>query len=311
MEERQLIKSFWGRKNVTDMPSEISDYLIKLPNTDLKFILKYISDKDELKLFQAKLMPVIQLRGAPNLPLVIATRTENEEISVGVAVSWRFGAPSIESDVNFIALKEDNRSLIYDEIKSSDETIRALEIPNCKVVKHIVLTEKNNGIHYHAEIVYLRDLSITYRMRSRDNLGEMERLNYYINGIPEEDYPCDQLDKGIFKAVSNGGYKDIQVVSKLMLFSSELRDLKQVYGNKKSHKVDFLVLPDYSSFSIMEGRKFKPFSLDIYVETANNFTFQQRHFTIDIPINKVDEYYQFMEGIKTITSVTDFLQRTK
>lgn len=311
MEERQLIKAFWGRKNVTDMPTDISDFLIKVPNTDLKFALKCFSGKEnELQLFQAKLMPILQLRGAPNLPVVVTQKTDDGVLSLGVAVSWRFGAPTIESDVKFIALNEGNRMRIYDEIKSSDETIRALEMPNCKVVKHIVLSEEYNGIPYQAEIMYLRDLSITYRMKSRDDLSGIERLNYYLKGIPEEDYPCDQLDKGILKAVREGGYKNSKTVSKLMLFSSELRDLKQVYGNKIPQRVDFLVLPDYSSFSIMEGRSFKPFALDMYVEAVNDYTFQQRHFTIDIPINTVDEYYEFMEGVRTISSVTDFLKRT-
>ena len=312
MGERQLIKAFWGRKNVTDMPTEISDFIIKIPNTDLKFALKCISDtENELKLFQAKLMPILQLRGAPNLPVVVAQKTTDGELSVGVVVSWRFGSPAIESDVKFIALSEENRMLIYDEIKSSDETIRALEMPNCKVVKHILLTEKYNNITYHAEIVYLRDLSITYRMKSRDDLSEIERLDYYLRGVPEEDYPCDQFDKGILNAVREGGYKNSKTISKLMLFSSDLRDLKQMYGNKKTQCVDFLALPDYSSFSMMEGRRFKPFLLDMYVEVANDYTFQQRSFTINIPINNVDEYYEFLEGVKTVSSVTSFLKKTK
>ena len=279
MEIKQSIKAFWGRKNVTDMPTEISDFLIKVPNTDLEFALKCIDDRgDSLKELQAKLMPILQLRGAPNIPVIVALNYDNENIAVGILVSWKFGAPSIERDITFIPLIDENRARIYDEIKSSDETIRMLETSNCKIVKHIKLSEEYKHNFFNAEIVYLRDLSITYRMKSRDELNDVERLNYYLKGIP-------------------------------VLFSSELRDLKMVYGNKQSQPVQFLVLPDYSSFSLMRGRTFKPFLLDMFVDSVNDYTFQQRHFTINIPISKVDDYYDFMDGVKTVSSITRFLKK--
>jgi hypothetical protein len=310
MEIKQSIKAFWGRKNVTDMPTEISDFLIKVPNTDLEFALKCIDDRgDSLKELQAKLMPILQLRGAPNIPVIVALNYDNENIAVGILVSWKFGAPSIERNITFIPLIDENRARIYDEIKSSDETIRMLETSNCKIVKHIKLSEEYKHNFFNAEIVYLRDLSITYRMKSRDELNDVERLNYYLKGIPEDDYPYDKFDDGIMQAVGDGGYKNAKMNSQLMLFSSELRDLKMVYGNKQSQPVQFLVLPDYSSFSLMRGRTFKPFLLDMFVDSVNAYTFQQRHFTINIPISKVDDYYDFMDGVKTVSSITRFLKK--
>ena len=310
MEIKQAIRAYWGRKNVADIPTEVSDFIVKIPNSDLKFALKCIEgNTNGIEEYQAKLGPIMQLRGAPNIPVVIAVNDEEGNVSIGVVVSWRFGAPTIERDVTLVAMNEENRNYIYDIIKSSDETIRMLETTNCKVVKHVRFTEDFNGTTYNAEIVYLRDLSIAYRMKGHDEMTDMERLNYYLNGIPRDDYPHDKLDKGIVQAVEDNGYKNVDWYSQLMLFSTELRDIKLMYGNKQAQTVEFLVLPDYSSFSLMEGRTFKPFSLDMYVEVLNNYTFQRKNFTINIPLVEVGDYYSFVDGVKTISSITDFLKK--
>lgn len=69
------------------------------------------------------------------------------------------------------------------------------------------------------------------------------------------------------------------------------------------------LLPDYSSFHIMVGKTVKPFYLDMFVDLPNVFTYQITHFTINISLNNVNDYYIFMDGTKTLCSVSQFLSR--
>lgn len=310
MEIKHEIKNFWGRRNVSEMKTDVSDILVKVPGTDLRFALKILDNFEEsLKEYKAKLASVIQLRGAPKVPLVIASLTSQQLVSLGVIVRWQFGTPVLEDRTDFISMTENNRDRIYDEIKASDETIRMLEITNCKVVKHLKISESFNERLFFGEIVYLRDLSIGYRMKTKDNLSDIERFEYYLRGIPEEDYPFDKLDEGIVNAIKVEGYKIEKVDSRLLLFSSELSDFKNAYYNKPSKAVEFLVLPDYSSVHLMVGKNVKPFYLDLFVDFKNQFTFQRTHFTIDISLNNVKEYYDFMDGTKTLCSISQFLNK--
>ncbi len=310
MDIRQEINSFWGRRNIAEMQTDVSDYLVKISGSDLRFALKMLENVDNaLKEYKARLASVIQLRGAPKLPLVVVAANNQKEVCMGVIVRWQFGIPILEDQTCFILMNEEHRNRIYDEIKASDNTIRMLEQTNCKVVKHIEITEEYDRRLYHAEIVYLRDLSLSYRMKSRDDLSDTERVEYYLKGIPEKDYPYDKLDEGIVSALNDGGYNNIKVHSQLLLLSSELRDLKILYSNKPSSQIEFLVLPDYSSLHFMLGKTVKPFYLDWFVDIKNQFTFQNTHFTINIPLNNVNEYYSFMDGTKTLCSVQQFLKR--
>lgn len=305
------IKRFWGENNVKVLKTTISDYLISCPGTDMTFAAKVMPSsvtKEVLNGYKAKVSESIQYMGAPKIPVALIKVDETTcTAEIGIVLYYKYGTAAIEKEINFISMDDINRDRVYDELKAADKTIRFLELANCKVLKTIHLPVSYNGCNCHARLVYLRDLSLTYRMAAHDEMTDAERFDYCLKGIPEKDYPKDKLDIGMLDAVKSQGYDDAYMESRLLLFSSELRDLKNLY-NRPSEKANFIVLPDISSCpNLPDHFPLTDFNVDMYIDMEIEYVFNNKHFSIEAMLSGVSDYYDFVDGLKTLTTVKDFL----
>ena len=306
-----VIKAFWGESNVKMLKTEISDYLITCPGTDLTFAARSMPASvtdNELNGYKVKVSESIQYMGAPKLPVVIIKVDETTDVAeLGIVLYYQYGTATIEREIKFISMDDDNRERVYDELKAADRTIRFLEHGNCKVLKTLHMPIIINDIFYHARLVYLRDLSLNYRMVSHDEMKDSEKFQYNLKGIPETDYPKDRLDEGMLKAVKLKGYDDAYFESKLLLFSADLRDLKLLY-NRSSETANFIVSPDVSSCpKLPNGFPLSDFNVDLFIDSTNGFLFKNCYFTIKIALTNVNEYYDFVDGLNTLTPIKKFL----
>lgn len=307
----KIIRDYWGDGNVKDFATAITDVIIESPEKGMSFAAKVMpmtASEEQVNSYKGKLSASMQLRGAPKLPVAIIKVDENSgEAMLGIVLYYQYGTAAIETEIRFLPMETANYARLLDELKAADTVIRFLEMANCKVIKTIKMPLNQNGHDYMARLVYARDLTISYRMKSHEEMTDAERLEYYLKGIPEIDYPVDELDKCMLKTVREQGYKDADMESHLLLFSTELRDLKRIY-DMPSKVANFLILPDLSSCpALPQGFPLKDFNVDMFIDNGDWTMFHQRNFSIEITLGSVNDYYDFVDGIKTLVGIKRFI----
>ncbi len=199
-----------------------------------------------------------------------------------------------EKNVQSIKTNVSNRDLLVDEIKSADNN-------NYKIVKTISIKRCDNS----AQLVYLRDFSFTYKKNTQDNMSDVERFNYNVNGIPEEDYPVDKLDEAIMNAVRLQ-FPEAKMRSKL-LACSEIDNIKSQY-NRFTKKAYFTIHPDLKSCSMLPNKfPLKRFETDVFIDNYKRQICNDLYFDIIINLDNVNDYYDFVDGLKTLCSMKRFL----
>lgn len=306
-----VIRHYWGVENVKNLVTKISDLLITCPQVEMSFAAKVMpmaASEDEMKAYQAKIGNSMLLRGAPKVPVVIIkVNEETGEAAIGIVLYFDYGTPTVEREIQFIPMDASNKRRIIEELKIADKVIRYLDIANCKVIKTILLPVKRQRDENLARLVYARDLSLSYSMRSHDEMTDNERFEYILKGIPEDDYPRDGLDVGILKAVKNQGYDNAEMRSQLLLFSSELRDLRKIY-NRPSMVVNFIIVPGLSSCpTLSNGFPLKDFNVDMFIDAGDENVYHDHHFSLEVSLQSVKDYYDFVDGLKTLVPIKRFL----
>jgi hypothetical protein len=308
---KDVIHDFWGDGNVKPLVTKISDFVIYCPNEEMFFAAKVLPmavSIDELNSYIAQVSSSILLRGAPKLPVVIIKVNEvTGEAELGVVLYYQYGTPTIEKRIRFMPMNEENRGRLMDELKTADSVIRFLEIANCKVIKTIHMPVIQNGHEYRARLVYARDLSLSYRMKSHGEMTDVDRFEYILKGIPEDDYPMDKLDEGMLESTKKQGYVNAFMESHLLLFSSELRDLKRVY-DRPSEIVNFIIIPDMASCpALPNGFSLTSFNVDMYIDNGEETVFHDHYFSMEISLDCVDAYYDFVDGLKTLVPIKKYI----
>ena len=307
----EVIRHYWGDENVRELATKISDLLITCPEVEMRFAAKVMPmavSEDEMKGYLAKIGNSMLLRGAPKVPVVIIKVDEETGGAViGIVLYFEYGTPTVEREVKFFPMDAGNKGQIIEELKVADKVIRYLDIANCKVIKTIFMPVEQQGREYMARLVYARDLSLSYSMVSHDEMTDSERFEYILKGIPEDDYPRDGLDNGMLEAVKNQGYDNAEMRSQLLLFSSELRDLRKIY-NRPSTVVNFIIVPDLSSCpALPNGFPMKNFNVDMFIDAGDENVYHDHHFSLEISPGSVKDYYDFTDGLRTLIPIKKFL----
>lgn len=306
-----VIRHYWGEENVKNLVTKISDLLITCPQVEMSFAAKVMPmavSEDEMKAYQAKIGNSMLLRGAPKVPVVIIkVDEETGESALGIVLYFDYGTPTVEREIQFIPMDAGNNGRIIEELKIADKVVRYLDIANCKVIKTIFMPIKQQGREYMARLVYARDLSLSYSMVSHDEMTDNERFEYILKGINEDDYPRDGLDIGMLKAVKNQGYDNAEMKSQLLLFSTELRDLRKIY-DRPSTVVNFIVIPELSSCpALPNGFLLKDFNVDMFIDLGDENVYHDHHFSLEISLESPKDYYDFTDGLRTLTPIKKFL----
>lgn len=170
------------------------------------------------------------------IPIIImSVNTTTRKVLFGFQVVWHHARATVYHKVKFRELTYRSWGIALDNILSMDDVIRVLSTPNLRVIKHLLLSKQLDGVVYYANLIYLRNLSSNYKMVEKEVVDQKEQFNRFVFGIPENEYPSDELDSWIEEMVS----KDCKIEKRkndLLLFTTELRDL-QVY-NTSYLKVD-------------------------------------------------------------------------
>ena len=75
-----------------------------------------------------------------------------------------------------------------------------------------------------------------------------------------------------------------------------------------SKDANFLILPDLSSCpALPQGFPLKDFNVDMFIDNGDWTMFHQRNFSIEITLGSVNDYYDFVDGIKTLVGIKRFI----
>lgn len=297
---------------VNSFPTAISDLLVSDSDTDLKFIVS-LKKKDttgkQLQEYLDKVAEAIYEQGAPNLPVVLCVVDDKKlTASVALVVEWRFGTPIINKHISFIPLTEKQWPVIIDNIKAADSTIRVLDATNCMVVKHVLFSYGNESKKGTAQLVYLRTLRPGYIMKQHQSDSQKQEFEKYLKGIPEEDYPSDKIDECVLKTVEKV-YGEAKINSKLLIFSTELNDLKRNYQNGLRYEAWLNFIPMNCNYQVFEGLNLPVMKMDLFVDPiVRDFVPQQGYTCDDYLANSKEELYELTSLLKkTVRCINEMI----
>lgn len=156
------------------------------------------------------------------------------------------------------SMTEKSMALILHNI---DTTIRCLPKPMWSVCKSLILNDEKFP---NASIIYLRSLRENYKMKQSLQTEDLERFNRLLQGIPEEEYPSDEVDNLLF-SLSRDHFKNVKVRSSLVLFNTDLKNL-QIYKNLYKHAINVMFLNYDLEYQAMNGGTILSKRLELFTQ---------------------------------------------
>jgi len=201
--------------------------------------------------------------------IMLAVNPTARKVNFGFQVVWHHGKATIYNKVKFRELTYRSWGTALDNLLSMDDVIRVLNQNNLKVVKHLHISKNVAGEEHFADVIYLRNLTKDYRMADKEIVDQKEKFNRFIFGIPDDEYPSDNLD-GWIEELIGSKYKIEKRENSLLLFTTELRDL-QVYRNSY-HKNDRVLIFELD----LNGMTQMPIGSNVSIATVLEFYFTDR-----------------------------------
>ncbi len=230
---------------VSVLPTDISDLIVTEKTSDLRFVVEVKRNdisRESLIVYLDRVAEIVSDQGMPKLPLVlILLNEESQQMKAAIVVESHFGMPIVNREIKFQELTSESWPLFFDTIKSADSTIRVLTDFNFRILKRISFIYQGEHHEGTGHLLYLRRFRPDYRMTPREVNSRQQQFELYLNGIPEEDYPSDDIDHMILDAVCNR-YQNAEVRSSLLMLNTELRDLRyEIHRNNfVEGRIDFL-----------------------------------------------------------------------
>lgn len=211
--------------NIQLDPFEMIDAQANVRNSNIRFYVIYKSnhprDYDVLQLFK-KIDALPTANVILQNSIVIITSVGNI-YEFAIMSYCDYGRSYLNKNIKWRQYSDAvNIEWLNQQLKTKRDYIALLPQDMWKIKKTIFLnTDEINE----AEIIYFRTLTKKYRMTTSNELSEEERFYRTLNGIPEEEYPKDELDKIIYQKVVET-YPNAKVKSETFLFSTDLANIR-------------------------------------------------------------------------------------
>lgn len=300
----------WTNCNIEQVTDSYYDFIVTFKDTGLKFGVE-VKNSGFLRTnhYRRYIESLVQhnVLSTKKIPILLAAVNEEEEsVQIGFLLAWQWGKPKLYIKPSMMELNRANADKILDRIKSMDETIRFLSLHGMYVVKKISIEYcDEDGYLSRGTVVYLRNFTENYKMQTKEILDERERFFRNVNGVPQDEYPDDVLDKTILNIIQDK-FPDARKISDLLLFSTELRDL-QLLSRSVSRTIQLEISPKlepeayiYEPLQVM----LNPirFSVDVFADFFKDAAvFENLHLQGMIPI--ADWFRVQQECIKALSTI--------
>lgn len=152
-------------------------------------------------------------------------------------------------------------------------SIFVLPIEKWRIIKEIKFEYEINDQIFYGTVVYLRKFSECYKMQTPKIDNDIETIKRYMVGIPQEEYPNDELDDVIVKGLSTK-LNVVHINSSLLIVNTDADDIMR-YKNDHLQTVDLIIGPDWASIPLStlpfyEGVQDKAVALDCNILFGTN-----------------------------------------
>lgn len=293
------------------------DLLVSQPRKGVKYGVEIVrSEFSRTKGFTQYKELLNQFSGEIDVPILLLSVNEvTEEVKIGILFTWFHERPLITRDLVPRKSTQDswNHILFVLSMSSQIESpIQFLQSDHFYIKKTISLEAvRNQGRLFFAELVYLRKLSESYRMNSRERSTQQELSDFYINGYNPEEYPNDSLDNAIYQAVREKF--DVQpAANQLILINTELRDL-QIYREYHRGHCHFSLTPRLDDVDGIVNRLLGAFNallfdVELYALSENDKNFFDGYDfshqdNVDGWVDKLIEYKNSLQNLRPLSEV--------
>lgn len=167
-------------------------------------------------------------------------------------------------------------------------TISILPTNSIRIVKQIHISSAIRQINCYASIIYLRQFNLNYQMKHYKLVDNNERLHRNLFGVPEEEYPNDELDKLIFDAIKMK-YSNATLQSSILSTYSEVFAFQRNLEMKRMIDSMIIVEPDFSTLNpcLYSGVEIPHIPLELYIEMCvNNYQLFEEPFWVSCDNNQ-------------------------
>ena len=300
---RELLSRLDVNLEVSVLPTDFSDLMVTERTTELRFVVEVKRNdisQESLIEYLDRVAEIVSDQGMPRLPLVlILINEETQHMKAAIVVESHFGMPIVNRAINFVELTPESWPLFFDTIKSADSTIRVLTDINFRILKRISFNYEGEHHEGTGHLLYLRRFRPDYRMTPREVNSRQQQFELYLNGIPEEDYPSDDIDHMILDAVRNR-YQNVVVRSSLLMLNTELRDLRNDIrrNNVLEGSIDFI--PTGDNLHMMNGLVIRSLPVVIIRDPIAGRKDPSQHYAARCPVQNRQEY----ENLSTVINDT-------
>lgn len=209
-------------------------------------------------------------------------------------------------------LNAQNWPVIEDNLRQANQMVFSLNQSNWKIKKTITITVTDQGRNATARIIYLRDFTPEYKMHQKEPADNQEKIMRLIKGIPEDEYPSDNLDAIILKCFEDQyGADKISHNSDTMFFSTDLKTLELEVVDRKTVWNRIAICPDivnYPQAPMFVGVTLPVVPLDLIVDfDIEGHAFRENTHNAIVPIQEFVEEYMRNELHKTLHSPFEFV----
>lgn len=296
---------------VSILPTDFSDLMVTEKTTGLRFIVEVKRNdisQEALIEYLNRVAEIVSDQGMPKLPLILILLNEEAQLmKAAIVVESHFGMPIVNWDINFKELTSESWPLFFDTIKSADSTIRVLTDINFRILKRISFNYEGEYHEGTGHLLYLRRFRHDYRLTPREVNSRQQQFELYLNGIPEEYYPSDDIDHMILDAVSNR-YQVAKVRSSLLMLNTELRDLRNEIrrNNFIEGSIDFIPTCHYPH--LLNGFVLCSLPVVIVKDPVAGRIEPSQHYAIQCTVQNRQEYENLTTVINnTIQNVTSLI----
>lgn len=160
---------------------------------------------------------------ANEIPVVIVNVNDSKLLRIGLLSYWEYKRCEYNRNINWRLLGDESASWLNVQLTARHMIIELLPTKYQRFIKTIKL--RTDSL-IDAEVVYFRMPRETYKMKSKGQLNDAERLHRMLGRIPEEEYPEDALDRLILESIRDI-YPSVTIKTDMLLCKTELLDLRQ------------------------------------------------------------------------------------
>lgn len=300
---RKILSRLDVNLEVSVLPTDFSDLMVTERTTELRFVVEVKRNdisQESLIEYLDRVAEIVSDQGMPRLPLVlILINEETQHMKAAIVVESHFGMPIVNREINFVELTPESWPLFYDTIKSADSTIRVLTDINFRILKRISFNYEGEHHEGTGHLLYLRRFRPDYRMTPREVNSRQQQFELYLNGIPEEDYPSDDIDHMILDAVRNQ-YQNVVVRSSQLMLNTELRDLRNDIRRNNVLKGSIDFIPTGDNPHLMNGLVIRSLPVVIIKDPIAGRIDPSQHYAARCPVQNRQEY----ENLSTVINDT-------